>query len=189
LSFDSDFDDVFGNFDFFTNGLTKRFRIEIDKILKEIKDGKLRGTMETREINEPGVKGYVIQGRFGLDDAFEPLEPFKPLKRRPLPEKPFEVSKDALEETREPLTDILEENDVTRIYVELPGEEEEDIHLNITEEGVEVKGKHFYKMIELSSVTLDKQRVSSKYKNGVLEITIPKQARLENKFAEQQREV
>jgi len=189
LSFDSDFDDVFGDFDFFTNGLTKRFRIEIDKILKEIKDGKLKGTMETREINEPGVKGFIIQGRFGSDDAFEPLEPLKPSKRRPLPEKPFEVSKDALRETREPLTDIFEEKDVTKIYVELPGEEEEDIHLKVTEKGVEVKGKNFYKMIELSSRNLDKQRVSSKYKNGVLDITIPKQARLENKFAEQEREV
>jgi len=187
LSSDSDFDRIFGNFNLFTSRFMKRFHSEIDEIFKDVKNGKIKGTLETREINEPGVKGYIIQGRFDSDEALEPIEPLKPLKRRPLPERPFELSEDALKETREPLTDIFEEEDATKIYIELPGEEKEDIHLKVTEDGIEVKAKNFYKMIELPNRHSDKQKVSSKYKNGVLEITIPKQTRLQKKDSEKER--
>ena len=181
MSSDNDFDEITGDFDFFSDKFMKKFYAEIDEIFKEIKNGKLKGTLETREINEPGVKGYIIQGHFGTDETSEPLEPLKPLKRRPLPEKPFELSKDALKETREPLTDIFEEDKATKIYVELPGEEKEDIQLKVTEDGIEVKAENFCKMIKLHNRHLNKQEMSSKYRNGMLEITIPKQTRPWNK--------
>lgn len=177
MSSEDDFDELFGNFDFFTDRLTKRFRAEIEEILKQVKSGKLKGTFETREISEPGIRGYIIQGHFGSDreiGPLEPLEPLKPSKRRPLPEEPFKLSKEASKEIREPLTDIFEEENAIKIYVEMPGEEEENIHLKATEDGVEVKGESFYKMIKLSANKLDKQKITSKYRNGVLEITIPR---------------
>jgi HSP20 family molecular chaperone IbpA len=192
MSSDDDFGDIFDNFNFFTDRLTKRFRAEIDQILKQVKSGKLKGTFETREISEPGVRGYIIQGRFGSDREMEPLEPMEPLKpsqRRPLPKEPFELSKEAFKETREPLTDIFEEENAIKIYVELPGESEENIHLRATEEGVEVKSENFYKMIKLHGGNLDKQKMSSKYRNGVLEIAIPRVTRFQGKPFWKERQV
>jgi HSP20 family molecular chaperone IbpA len=150
------------------------FQLEVDEILKMANSGKLEGTWETREINEPGVKGFVIRGRFGADNALEPLEPLKPSKRRPLPENPFELPKKALDETREPLTDVFEEEKAIKIYVELPGEEEDDIKLNVKGGNVEIKAKSFYKMIKLPNKPIDAEKLSSEYKNGVLKVTIQK---------------
>jgi HSP20 family molecular chaperone IbpA len=180
MSFDNDSEDIFSDFDFvFTTQLMNRFHKEIDEIFKEIKNGKLEGTLETKEINEQGIKGYIIHGQFGTRGTLEFPEPLKPLKRRPLPEKPFELSRSALKETREPLTDVFEEENSSKIYLELPGEEEKDIKLKITDETIEVKAKNFYKTIDMPCKHLDEQKISSKYKNGVLEITIPKRTKLQ----------
>lgn len=189
MSFDNDFDEMFGDFDDFNSRFMKKIRTQLDEILKEIKDGRIIGTFQTREIDEPGVKGYIIKGSFGSDRALEPLEPLKPSKRKPLPERPFELSKDDDKETREPLTDIFEEREATKIYVELPGEEEQDIHLNSRENGIEIKARNFHKIIELPDRHFNKRRVSSKYRNGVLEITIPKQIKLRKEDAEKEKQV
>ncbi|MDH5635833.1 MAG: Hsp20/alpha crystallin family protein, partial [Candidatus Bathyarchaeota archaeon] len=97
-----------------------------------------------------------------------------PMRPRPEPQRPFEVQESALEETREPLADIFEEEKAIKIYVEVPGEEKDDIQLNVTAGNVEVKAKRFYKMIDLPTSNIDIEKASSKYKNGVLEVTIPK---------------
>jgi HSP20 family protein len=189
LSFDSDFDEIFGDFDFFNTKFMKRFQSQMDEIFKEIKNGKLDGTWETRQIKEPSVNGFIIMGRFSSDQAQEPFEPLKPLRRRPMPENPFELPKNAPRETREPLTDIFEEENATKIYVELPGEEKEDIHLKVTEDSIEVKAKNFHRIIDLPNRHIAKETVTSKHKNGVLEITIPKKMGLRKKDAEKERMV
>ncbi|MCK4313474.1 Hsp20/alpha crystallin family protein, partial [Candidatus Bathyarchaeota archaeon] len=61
-------------------------------------------------------------------------------------------------------------------YLELPGEEKDDIQLNVTEGKVEVKAKKFYKTIDIPTRNINIENISSKYKNGVLEITIPKKS-------------
>lgn len=189
MSFDDYFEDMFSDLDFFNSKFMKRMQSEIDEILKLIKSGKTKGVWEAREINEPGVRGYIIQGRFGRIDSLEPLEPMKPSRRRPLPENPFELPKKALNDTREPLTDIFEEEDATRIYVELPGEEKQDIQLNFKEGNVEVNAKNFYKMIELPRKPIDNEAVKTEYKNGVLQITIPKKIQLRKEDAREEKTV
>lgn len=186
---DDDFEDVFRGFDFFNSKFIRRFQSEIDEVFEEIKSGKIKGTWQTREINEPGVKGYIIQGRFESDRMQEPLEPLKPLRRRPMPERPFELSKRAMEEMREPLTDIFEEENATKIYVELPGEEKDDIQLNFKEGGIEIKSKSFHKFIELPEKCVAKNTLETTYKNGVLKITIPKKAQLRKEDSGKERMV
>ena len=183
MTFEDDFEDIFKGFDFFNNKLMKRFQSEIDEVFKEIKSGKIKGTWETREINEPGVKGYIIQGRFGSDRMLEPFEPLKPLRRRPMPEKPFELSKKVLKETREPLTDVFEEEDATRIYVELPGEKRDDIRLNFEEGNIEIRTRNFHKLIEVPAKHIAEETIKTEYKNGVLKITIPKNVELRKEDA------
>jgi HSP20 family molecular chaperone IbpA len=183
LSFNDDFDDRFGDLDVFNSKFMKRFQAELNDILEKIKSGRIKGTWEIKQIDEPGVDGYIIQGRFGPDESSDPLEPLKPLKRRPMPERPLEVPKNALQENREPLTDIFEEENAIKIYVELPGEKKSDIQLNMTPDGLEVKTKKFHKTLDLPSKNVAVDTLSSDYKNGVLEITIQKKEGCGSKYS------
>jgi HSP20 family molecular chaperone IbpA len=190
LSFDDDFRDLFDDFDIFT--VIKRSQNEMERILKKIASGDLGGKWEITQIDEPDLKGFTIRARFGTEMPTQPLvpiEPMKPSKRRPLPEKPFEVSKAALKEMREPLVDIFEEGDQLRVYVELPGVEKEDIKLNFGKDCVEVRARNFYKTVQLPYGHTPMKTVPTEYKNGVLEIIIPTEKKLREKDAKNLRVV
>jgi len=172
-----DFDELFGDFNEFGKRFMERIQKEIDDTEKAIKSGELKGNWDIKRIDEPGVKGYVIQGRFWTHEPFEAFDPFEPLRprtRKPLPERPLELSEKDAMEIREPLTDLFEEGNTLRIYAELPGEEENDIKLDFTKDKITIKGKKFNKTLDLPTENIDKERTTSKYKNGVLEVTIPK---------------
>jgi len=189
LAFSDDFDGMIENLDALNRRLMREFQKEIDEIFKGIRSGKMKGTWETREINEPQAKGYIIQGRFGFNESLEPIEPLKPPKRRPLPEIPFKLPRGEAEDIREPLTDVFDEDDATTIYVELPGEEKENIRLHLKEDSLEVKAKNFYKIIELPKRDLNTESLTSEYKNGVLKITIKKKKELYKGHVGQERRV
>ena len=181
---DDDFVDIFKDFDIFK--LMKKSQGELEKILKSVRSGEIEGTWEIRQIDKPDLKGFEIRGRFEKEEplrSMEPLEPLKPSRRRPLPETSFEVPKIALKETREPLVDIFKESKAVKVYVELPGVEKDDIKLNFGEGRVEVKAKNFYKTIDLATRHVATNGVSTQYKNGVLEITLPKMKKLRKKDA------
>jgi HSP20 family protein len=76
---------------------------------------------------------------------------------------------------REPLTDVIEEKERIRIIVELPGVNKEDIHLNATEEildiMVESPDRRFSKHLDLPS-NVDPDSATASYNNGVLEICL-----------------
>jgi HSP20 family molecular chaperone IbpA len=184
LSFDDDFNDLFDDFDIFK--ILKRSQNDMEKMLEKIRSGDIEGTWEIRQIDEPNMKGFAVRGRFGTEEPLQPLEPIEPLrpsKRRPLPERPFEVSKAALQEMREPLVDIFNEGSAVKIYVELPGVEKEDIKLSFGKDCVEVRARNFYKTIELPNRRLCMNDVSTEYRNGVLEITLPKNKKLREEDA------
>jgi len=172
--------DEFGEFDVFNSSLEKIIQRMMSEIEKATKNGDLKGKWKINEIDRDGVKGYSIQGRFGSDQPWEPLDPFNPFKPlnpmrpRPRPQRTFEVPESALKETSEPLTDIFEDEKTIKIYFEVRGEDKSDIQLNVIAGKVEVKAKNFYKMINLPTSNISLEKASSKYKNGVLEVTIPK---------------
>lgn len=150
--------------------------LNIEEIEDEIANGKLQGGWNVKEIDEPDAKGYIIEGRFysgqSSGDA-KPDEPFSPNPiKRPLPQRPIRIGEEA-NENREPLTDIFEEEKVVKVYIELPGEEKDNIQLNVTEGKVEVRTKNFYKVIDVPT-TIETEKSSAKYNNGVLTVTIPK---------------
>lgn len=187
MPFEDDFDDDFEYFGVFNGKLMRKLQEEIGAIFKEVKSGKLEGTWETTEINEPGVKGWISKGRFGSDRASEPLDPVRPQRRRPRPERPFGLPKTASNEMREPLTDVFEEEKAITIYVELPGEEMEDIQLKVMENSLEIRARNFHKDIELPSESVAAEKMASEYKNGVLKITLPKKTPLRNEDARKQK--
>ena len=82
-----------------------------------------------------------------------------------------------LQEKREPLVDITEEDDCVKVFVELPGVKKEDIHLHATPSemtiSVDTAQKKFFKELKFPS-EVDENSAHSVYLNGVLEIVFKK---------------
>jgi len=156
-----DFEDLFDDVDTFHQRLAKKMFEEMRDIEEAVQKGKLEGELDITPIEEPGVKGYIARGRFQFGD--------KPLPRiLRLPRQTTE------EEVREPLIDVFEDNDNIKLYVELPGVEETDIQLNISRSRAEIKAKNFHRTIDLPTADIETDKATTNYKNGVLEVTIPK---------------
>ncbi len=151
----SDYEDVFRDMDAYFKKLTERMFKEMKEFEDAIRSGRLQGEWEVKPIDKPGVKGYVAKGRFQQGE-------------------PLRVPKHALAEDREPLADVFEDKDCVKLYVELPGVEKNDIQLNVTQERAEVKAKNFYRVINLPTRDIEFEKASASYKNGVLEVLIPK---------------
>lgn len=83
----------------------------------------------------------------------------------------------SIREQREPLVDILETNGEIRVIAELPGVEKEDIKLYGTENSltisVDTPQRKYHKEVELPA-KIDPKQAESSYKNGVLDVTVPK---------------
>jgi len=82
-----------------------------------------------------------------------------------------------VKEEREPLVDIVETDGEIRVVVELPGVEKSDIKLHGTEDSLEISVDtpqyKYYKEVTLPARVRVKEAKSS-YKNGVLEVILPK---------------
>jgi HSP20 family protein len=91
----------------------------------------------------------------------------------------FGISKPSLsvKEEREPLVDVLTTDNTIQIIAELPGVEKEDIKLHGTEDTltitVETPKRKYFKEIPMPT-KIDPKKAKTTYKNGVLEIDIPK---------------
>ena len=85
-----------------------------------------------------------------------------------------------LQDQREPLVDVIEEDDQIRVVAELPGVDKEDIHLILDERAltirVENQERRYYKELELP-YEIDRASSRSSYRNGVLETTLKKRER------------
>ncbi len=176
MTAEDDFDEIFGNLSLYSNRVMKEWISEIEDILKEIERKEMKDEKERTIINEPDLKGYVILGRFSNDGSLDVLKTLEPPEGRPLPETPYDLLGETTKETCEPLTDIFEEEDFTKIYVELPGKKE-DIKLEVKGNTIDVEAKDFRKTIRLGARDfVDTGKISTRYNNGLLEITIPKEA-------------
>lgn len=143
---------------------------EFEKELPQdlIREKRLKDGSTVREYG-PIIYGYSI--KIGPDGKPEIREfgNIKPPKGRP------EIVE--LTETREPLVDVFEENDVVKVVAEVPGVEKEDIDLNATEGvliiSVKTPQRKYYKEVDLPVYVVPNSAKAS-YKNGVLEVTLKK---------------
>jgi HSP20 family protein len=82
-----------------------------------------------------------------------------------------------VKEEREPLVDIIETDGEVHVVAELPGVEKNDIKLHGTEDiltiSVDNPQRKYYKEITLPAKVNIKE-AKTQYKNGVLEVTLPK---------------
>jgi HSP20 family molecular chaperone IbpA len=158
------------------------------KIMTEIgeaeKNGVLKGKWESKVVGKRGAKDYSIREYFKSNQPFEPIpfnpfEPPSPIRRRPTPKRPFEGLTIVLKEANEPLVDFFEDEKKVTIYFEIRGVNNNELQLNVTAEKVEVKAKNFYKLVNLPSNNFDLEKATSRCKNSVLEVIIPKKKHVE----------
>ncbi len=118
----------------------------------------------------PFVYGYSV--KIGLDGKpvvreFGNMKPNTPggEDKKPL----------SLQEAREPLVDVIQEQEQIKVIAELPGVEKEDIQLFATEKTLTLdvtNPEHrYHKELELP-FEVDEDSATSTYRNGVLETVI-----------------
>lgn len=85
-----------------------------------------------------------------------------------------------LQDQREPLVDVIEEEKTVKVIAELPGVDKGEIKLYATEKTltieVDTPRRRYYKRLELP-VEVDEKTANSTYKNGILETVLEKKER------------
>ena len=164
--FFGDVDDMFREMEKMMDEEMKSFT---EKVPKEyVKERKLPDGSTVKELG-PFVYGYSM--KIGPDGKPE-IQEFGNLKKG-LKGPP------QVKEEREPLVDIVETESEVRVVVELPGVEKTDIKLRGTEDSLEIAVDtpqyKYGKEVQLPAKVLVRDARST-YKNGVLEVILPKAA-------------
>jgi HSP20 family protein len=130
-----------------------------------VRERKLPDGSTARELG-PFVYGYSV--KIGPDGKPEVREfgNVKPSLQGP-----------KVKEEREPLVDVIEADGEIHVVVELPGVDKKEINLHGTEDtltiSVDNPQRKYYKEIKLPA-KVKVREAKSEYKNGVLEVTLPK---------------
>jgi HSP20 family protein len=113
-----------------------------------------------------GVFGFSVKTAVGGRPV---VESFGNVKKTPAGPK--------VEEEREPITDVFDEDEEIRIYAEMPGVNQEDIKLDLKEDILDISAqtgdRKYHKEILLPAKVQAETLVSS-YNNGILEIRVKK---------------
>ncbi|NLK26409.1 MAG: Hsp20/alpha crystallin family protein [Euryarchaeota archaeon] len=146
-------DDLFGSFSLDFDMMRQR--------MDELMDQFMRG--ELPQVSEPMIYGFSM--RVGPDGRPR----IQQFGNAIPPESPEEQGR------REPLTDIIEEQDRVRVVVELPGVDKDDIQLHAEDRFLDIdvdrEDRKFSKQLKLPCA-VDPDSARATYKNGVLDITL-----------------
>lgn len=160
------FEDIDKMFHDMERMMEEEFRNFASRVPKDyVRERKLPDGSTARELG-PFVYGYSM--KIGPDGKPEINEfgNMKPSSRGPL-----------VKEEREPLIDIIATNGEIQVVAELPGVEKSDIQLHGTEDTltitVDTQQRKYHKIITLPA-KVNVREAKSSYKNGVLEVTMPK---------------
>jgi HSP20 family protein len=113
-----------------------------------------------------GVYGFTIKSAIG---GAPKVETFGNIVKTPQGPK--------VNEEREPITDVFDEQDEVVIIAEMPGIEESDIIIDFKDDILEIStrsNKKSYRKELLLPITSADQAIQKKYTNGILEIRIKK---------------
>lgn len=168
--FPTDKDPFFGDIDRLFREMEKRMEDEFKEFTENvpkdyIKERKLPDGSTAKEFG-PFVYGYSM--KIGPDGKPE-IQEFGNIKKS--------LKGPQVKEEREPLVDVVDTETEIRVVVELPGVEKSDIKLHGTEDSLEISVDtphyKYYKEVTLPSKVKVREAKSS-YKNGVLEVILPK---------------
>ena len=113
-----------------------------------------------------GVFGVSVRTAVGGKPIVEPFGNVKKTPKGP-----------TVEEEREPITDVFDEEKEIRIYAEMPGVDEKDVRLDLKEDILDISaqsGDRKYHKEVLLPAKAKVETMRSSYNNGILEITVQK---------------
>lgn len=125
---------------------------------------------ETKEIHGPGkeVKGiYGFTVKVGLGEEKASIEPFGNIRRD---EK---TGHTVVQEIREPVVDIFEEEDHTLVVAEMPGITTDDVQIEVKDDLLSIhaeKNDKKYRKEILLPENYSKEKMTISCNNGILEI-------------------
>ncbi|GBC75782.1 hypothetical protein HRbin06_01104 [archaeon HR06] len=169
---------------FFTDpfrGFFDEYFREIDRMFEEIMkemEGKVpRELIRERKLTDGSIVREIGPFVYGYSMTIGPDG--KPRIREFGNIRPYFSPKPSLEviDKREPIVDIIDENNYIKVIAEMPGVEKEDINLDYSDKKLTIsaeKGdRKYYKEIELPS-EVDPNQSKATYKNGILEVILYK---------------
>jgi HSP20 family protein len=126
------------------------------------------GEIHWKEGKEKGLKGvYGFSVKVGLGGKEIEVEPFGNIRKD---EKSGET---VVEDVREPVVDIFEENDYTLVVAEMPGISAEDVLLSVKDDmltiDAEKRDMKYHKKVKLPK-SYPKEKMHISCNNGILEI-------------------
>jgi HSP20 family protein len=113
-----------------------------------------------------GVFGFSVKTAVGGEPI---VEPFGNIKQTP--------TGPSVEDVREPLTDVFDEEHEIRVLAEMPGINKDDIHLDLKDDILDIhaeSGKRKYHKEVLLPAPVQPATMTSRYNNGILEIKVGK---------------
>ncbi len=140
---------------------------ELVQKLNELSDKEISGTGEIPDLGKKlkGVYGFNV--KVGIGDDKLKVEPFGNIK------KDSKSGQTVVQEVREPLVDIFEEEDHTLIVVEMPGVSSGDVKLDVKDDVLTISAqrgdKKYSKEILLPRVVV-REKIIYSCNNGMLEI-------------------
>ena len=129
---------------------------------------------KTGEIRGPGGQTRGIYGfsvKVGLGDESPRIEPFGNSRRD------IKSGRTEVQEVREPMVDVFEEDDYLLVLAELPGIGKEDVRIDLKDDVLTISAEHGdkkYRKEVLLPRSVSKERMQVSCNNGVLEIKCPK---------------
>lgn len=152
-------------------GLFKGIEKLVD-LAEELKESggeiKKEGEIDLSHLKEgmKGVFGFSIKTAVGGKPVVESFGNIKKTPQGP-----------TVEEEREPITDVFDEKEEIRVYVEMPGVNEGDIKLDLKGDILDILAKSgdkkYHKEVLLTK-KVKPETLTSNYKNGVLDIRLKK---------------
>jgi HSP20 family protein len=161
----------FGLGDLGLGGLFKGIEklVDLAAALKDAEGGiKKEGEIDLSHLKKgmKGVFGFSVRTAVGGKPV---VESFGNIKKTP--------NGPTVEELREPITDVFDENEEVRVYAEMPGVNESDVKLDLKGDILEISaenGDRKYHKEVLLPAKVKAETLSSVYKNGILEVMIKK---------------
>ena len=136
------------------------------KLGEEAEEIKKVGEIKGLPKQAKGVYGFSVRTMVGGKPIIETFGNLKETPKGPV-----------VEEVREPMVDVFDEKDHILVITELPGVSEEDIKVDIEGDILKLtafnKDRKYAKEVLLPA-KVKKEGMKSTYKNGMLEITLPK---------------
>lgn len=124
------------------------------------KTGEIRGG--NKDIQ--GIYGFTV--KVGLGDDKPHVEPFGNIRRD-------EAGHTVVQEVREPVADVFEEDNHVTVVLEMPGISAEDVHIDVTDDLLSVvaeKADKKYRKEILLPGSFSREKMQVTCNNGVIEI-------------------